>query len=63
MQSIFVLDLEIGICPQRRPIPNSTVSQDAREQTKMMFQYAQKSAEYTYIKYKAHYDKKQTLPS
>ena len=53
-----VLDLKLGIRPQRQPIPTSQVAQEVLEQTEMIHQDVRKNTMQAYIKYKAYYDKK-----
>ena len=53
-----ILDLKMGIRPQKIPSPDSEIAQDVLEQTQMIFQYVRRDAMQAYIKYKAYYDKK-----
>ena len=53
-----VLDLKMGIRPQKIPSPDSQIAQDVLEQTETIFQDVRRNAMQTYIKYKAYYDKK-----
>ena len=53
-----ILDLKMGIRPQKIPSPDSEMAQDVLEQTEMIFQDVRKKAMQAYIKYKAYYDKK-----
>ena len=53
-----ILDLKMGIRPQKLPPPDSQIAQDVLEQTEKIFQDARKNAMQTYIKYKAYYDRK-----
>ena len=53
-----ILDLKIGIRPQKNPSPNSEISQDVLEQTEAIFQDVRRNAVQAYMKYKAYYDKK-----
>ena len=53
-----ILDLKIGICPQKPPPPDSQIAQDVLEQTETVFQDVRKNAMQAYIKYKAYYDRK-----
>ena len=53
-----ILDLKLGIRPQRQPIPTSQIAQDILEQTEMIHQDVRKNTLQAYIKYKAYYDKK-----
>ena len=52
-----VLDLKMGIRPQKFPSPNSEIAQDVLEQTEAIFQDVRRKAMQAYIKYKAYYDK------
>ena len=53
-----ILDLKVGIRPQKIPSPNSEIAQDVLQQMKMIFQDVRKNPMQAYIKYKAFYDKK-----
>ena len=53
-----ILDLKMGIRPQKVPSPDSETAQDVLEQTEMIFQDVRRNALQAYIKYKAYYDKK-----
>ena len=53
-----ILDLKMGIRPQKIPSPDSEIAQDVLEQTEMIFQDVRRNAMQAYIKYKAYYDKK-----
>ena len=53
-----ILDLKIGIRPQKIPSPNSEIAQDVLEQTEATFQDVRRNSMQAYIKYKAYYDKK-----
>ena len=53
-----ILDLKMGIRPQKVPSPDSEIAQDVLEQTEMIFQDVRRNAMQAYIKYKAYYDKK-----
>ena len=53
-----ILDLKLGILPQKIPSLDSQIAQDVLEQTEMIFQDVQKNAMQAYIKYKAYYDEK-----
>ena len=53
-----ILDLKLGIRPQKIPLPDSEIAQDVLEQTEMIFQDVRRNAMQAYIKYKAYYDKK-----
>ena len=53
-----ILDLKLGIRPQRQPIPTSQIAQDILKQTEMIHQDVRKNTMQAYIKYKASYDKK-----
>ena len=53
-----IIDLKMGVRPQKLPSPNSQIAQDVLEQTEMLFQVVRKNALQAYIKYKTYYDKK-----
>ena len=53
-----ILDLKMGIRPQKIPPPDSQIAQDVLEQTEIIFQDVRKNAMQAYIKYKAYYDRK-----
>ena len=53
-----ILDLKMGICPQKLPSPDSQIAQDVLEHTEMIFQDVCKNAMQAYIMYKAYNDKK-----
>ena len=53
-----ILDLKLGIRPQKVPAPDSEIAQDVVEQTETIFQDVRRNAMQAYIKYKAYYDKK-----
>ena len=53
-----VLDLKMGIRPQKIPSPDSEIAQDVLKQTETIFQDVRRNAMQAYIKYKAYYDKK-----
>ena len=53
-----ILDLKIGIRPQKNPHPDSQIAQDVLEQTETIFQDVRKIAMRAYIKDKAYYDRK-----
>ena len=53
-----ILDLKMGIRPQKILSPDSEIAQDVLEQTEMIFQDVRTNAMQGYIKYKAYYDKK-----
>ena len=53
-----ILDLKMGIRPQKNPSLNSKIAQDLLQQTEMIFRDVRKSAMQAYIKYKAYYNKK-----
>ena len=53
-----VLDLRMGIRPQRIPTPNSQIAEHVLKQTEMIFKDVRKNTIQAYIKYKACYDKK-----
>ena len=53
-----ILDLKMGIRPEKIPSPNSEIAQDVLEQTEAIFQDVRRNAMLAYIKYKAYYDKK-----
>ena len=54
----IILDLKLGIRPQKIPSPDSEIAQDVLEQTEMIFQVVRRNAMQAYIKYKTCYDKK-----
>ena len=53
-----VLDLKMGIRPQRIPTPNSQFAEIILKQTEMIFNDVPRNTMRAYIKYKAYYDKK-----
>ena len=53
-----ILDLKMGIRPQKIPSSDSQIAQDVLEQTETIFQDVRKNAMQAYIKYKAYYDRK-----
>ena len=53
-----ILDLKMGIRPQKFPPPDSQIAQDVLEQTETIFQDVHKNTMQAYIKYKAYYDRK-----
>ena len=53
-----ILDLKMGIRPQKIPPPDSQIALDVLEQTEIIFQDVRKNAMQAYIKYKAYYDRK-----
>ena len=53
-----VLDLKLGIRPQRANDSESNAAQDVLEQTKLIHEDAHKNAMQAYLEYKAYYDKK-----
>ena len=53
-----ILDLKMGIRPQKIPSPDSQIAQDVLEQTETIFQHVRKNAMQAYIKCKAYYDRK-----
>ena len=57
-----ILDLKMGIHPQKTPLPDSQIGQDVLEQTETFFQDVRKNPMQAYIKYKAYYDKKKQMP-
>ena len=54
----IVLDLKMGIRPQKIPSPISKNAQDVLEQTELVLQDVRRNAMQAYIKNKAYYDKK-----
>ena len=56
----IILDLRMGIRPQKISSPDSEIAQDVLEQTEMIFQDVIRNAMQAHIKYKAYYDKKAT---
>ena len=53
-----ILDLKLGIRPQKISTPDSEIAQDVLEQTEVIRQDVRRNAMQAYIKYKAYYDKK-----
>ena len=53
-----ILDIKMGIRPQKIPTPDSQISQDVLEKTETIFQDVRKNAMQASIKYKAYYDRK-----
>ena len=53
-----ILDLKMGVRPQKTPPPDSQIAQDVLNQTETIFQDVRKNAMQAYIKYKAYYDRK-----
>ena len=53
-----ILDLKMGIRPQKYPSPDSEIAQDVLEQTEMISQDVRRNAMQAPIKFKAYYDKK-----
>ena len=53
-----ILDLKMGIRPQKISSPETEIAQDVLEQTEMIFQDVRRNVLKAYIKYKAYYDKK-----
>ena len=53
-----ILDLKLGIRPQKIPVPDSEIAQGVLEHTETIFQDVRRNAMQAYIKYKAYYDKK-----
>ena len=53
-----ILDLKMGLRPQKILSPDSQIAQDVLEQTEIIFQDVRKIAMQAYIKYKAYFDKK-----
>ena len=53
-----ILNLKMGVRPQKSPFPDSQIAQDVLNQTEMNLQEFPKNAMQAYIKYKAYYDKK-----
>ena len=53
-----VLDLKLGIRPQRANELDSNVAQDVLEQTKLIHEDVKRNTMQAYLKYKAYYDKK-----
>ena len=51
-----ILDLKMGIRPQKIPPPVSQIAQGVLEQTETIFQDVRKNTMQAYIKYKAYYD-------
>ena len=53
-----MLDLKLRVRPQQAPIPTWQSSQDALDQTEMIYQVVRKNAMKASIKYKTYYNKK-----
>ena len=53
-----VLDLDMGIRPQRIPTPNSQMAEDVVKQRELIFHDVRKDTMQAYINYKTYYDKK-----
>ena len=53
-----ILDLKMGIRPQKIPPLYAQIAQDAHEQTEKFFKDVRKNARQAHIKYKAYYDRK-----
>ena len=53
-----ILDLKMGIRPQKTSSPDSEIAQDVFEQTEAIFQDVRKNAMQAFIKDKAYYDRK-----
>ena len=53
-----ILDLKMGIRPQKTSSPDSEIAQDVLEQTEMIFQDVRRNTMQAHIKHKAYYDKK-----
>ena len=53
-----ILDLKMGIRPQKTSSPDSEIAQDVLEQTEKIFQDVRRNTMQAYIKYKAYYNKK-----
>ena len=53
-----ILDLKMGIRPQKNPSPDSQIAQYVLQQTETTFKDVRKNAMQAHIKYKAYYDKK-----
>ena len=53
-----ILDLKLGIRPQKISPAESEIAQDVRELTETIFRNVRRNAMQAYIKYKAYYDKK-----
>ena len=49
-----ILDLKMGIHPQKNLSPDSQIAKDVLEQTEIVFQDVRKNAMQAYIKYKAY---------
>ena len=58
-----VLDLKMGIRPQKTPSSNSQIAEDVLKQTEMIFHDLRKNTMQAYIIYKAYYDKKKANAS
>ena len=55
-----ILDIKLGIRPQKQPIPTSQMAQEFLEQTGMIHQDVPENAMQAYINHKAYSDKKAT---
>ena len=53
-----VLDLKLGIRPQRTSEPDSEVAQDVLKQTEIIHEDVRQNVMQAYLKYKAYYDKR-----
>ena len=53
-----ILELKMGIRPQKTSSPDTEIAQDVLEQTEAIFQDVRENAMQAYIKYKASYHKK-----
>ena len=58
-----ILDLKMGIRPQKSPSPESEIAEDVLVQTEMSFQDVRRNAMQAYIKNNAYYDKKKSNAS
>ena len=56
-----ILDLKMGIRPQKIPSPDSQIAQDVLQQTETIFKDVCKNAMQAYIKYKAYFDYKKPI--
>ena len=56
--SYIILDLKMGIRPQKFPPLDSQIAQDVFQQTETIFRDVRKKAMQAFIKYKAYYDRK-----
>ena len=53
-----ILDIKLGIRPQKSPARDAEIGEDVLEQTETIFQDVRRNAMQAYIKYNAYYDRK-----